>query len=172
MKTILLTIALSMIFIGCDNKTPNTNSALSAKRTENFLIGLCTVNTEEWAKYNCNSNLAMQSDEMSLLFTTFEDTSIVMELIFGSRCEKLLGASKCINKKLKGGSTYELLSDGSIIQNTEARGCISPQKYTMENGILYKQYGGDPRGSCSDEQIQSAKLREMLGKERIYYVKK
>ena len=141
-------------------------------KNKNFLIGLCTVNTEEWAKYKCNSNLVMHSDEMTVSFQTFEDESIVLDLVFGSRCDQLLGASKCINKTFRGSATYELISDGSIIQNTHAGGCVVPNKYTMEKDILYQDYAGEARGNCKDEQIAAAKRMKERGKRRIYYVNK
>jgi len=148
------------------------NSNTGELKNKNFLIGLCTVNTEKWAKYNCNSNLVMNSDEMTVSFQTFEDSNIVLDLVFGSKCDQLLGASKCINKTYRGGATYEIISNGIIIQNTHAGGCVVPNKYMMEKDILYQDYAGEARGNCKDEQIAAARRMKELGKRRIYYVNK
>jgi hypothetical protein len=139
---------------------------------KNFLIGLCTVSNPEWENFKCNSNLAMQSDEMSVLFQTFEESDVVLDLVFGSKCGKLLGPSRCVNKTFRSGSTYEMLSNGAVIQNTLAGGCTVPTKYSMENGILYEDYGGEARGTCKEEQIAAAKQLRVTGKEKKYYVKK
>jgi len=172
MRTILLTIALLLLVVGCDGKKTDANSAVIKKNTGNFLIGLCTVSTPEWMKYSCDQNLVMNSDVMAVSFVTFEETSMVVDLVFGLKCTEFLSASKCINKTYSAGSTYEFLSDGAIIQNTHASGCIVPSKYTMENDILYEDYGGDARGNCKEEQIIVTNRQKEKGKVRIYYVRK
>ena len=150
-----------------DSKNPTVQNS-----NKNFLIGLCIVNNSDWENFKCNSNLAMQSDEMSVLFQTFEDSDVVLDLVFGSKCDKLLGPSRCVNKTFRAGATYELLSNSTIIQNTLAGGCIVPNKYSMENGILYGDYGGEARGTCKEEQIAAAKQLRVIGKQKKYYVKK
>jgi hypothetical protein len=139
---------------------------------KNFLIGLCIVTNPDWEKFKCNINSAMYSDEMTVLFQTFEDASVVLNLVFGVKCDKILGQSRCVNKTFRGGASYELLSNGTIIQNTLADGCIVPNKYSMESGILYSDYGGEARGTCKEEQVLSARRLKEIGKRRVYYVKK
>jgi hypothetical protein len=155
------------------NAPPRTGS--SRKATNNFLIGLCSYSNPEWSKLNCDPNLVTKSDVWAVVFWKFEDDYVVAEYVSGGKCFSQAGVSAdrvCINKSTTAIATYDFQNDGSIIQNTHAGGCVIPNKYSMKNGLLYVEYGGEARGSCLDEQVQSAQMRKKNGKERVYYVRK
>ena len=154
-------------------KTADKNESIepAIKEDKNFLIGLCTVSKLEWEKYYCNLNAAKNADEYTVLFETFNESSITLNLVFGSKCINGPAPSTCNDKKIEVKVTYEIMGDGTIIQNTLAGGCSVPNRYIMENNNLYLEYAGEASGTCKQEQIFAARQMKESGKQRIYFTK-
>ena len=150
----------------------NTNTTKSeVKEQINFLLGLCVVSNIEWEKFKCNKNAAEVSDKFSVLFQTFNESNTTLELVFGSKCLNGPMPSSCNNKQYVVNVSYNLMPDRTIIMNTLAKGCSIPNKYSMENGILYLEYAGEAKGTCMDQQISAARQLKESGKQRIYFTK-
>jgi hypothetical protein len=150
----------------------NTNTAKSeVKEQRNFLLDLCVVNNIDWQKFKCNKYAAQVSDEFSVLFQTFKESTTTLNLVFGSKCLNGPMPSSCANKQYVVDATYDLLQDSSIIQYTHAHGCSIPNKFILENGLLYQDYAGDATGTCAEQQLNAVKRIKELGKRRIYFTK-
>jgi hypothetical protein len=172
--------ALSGIFGTHSKKEKSSDANIVASNLEenkdktadkNFLIGLCTVPELGWEKYYCNLKTAKNADEYTVLFQTFNESSITLNLVFGSKCLNGPAPSTCNDKKIEVKVTYEIMGDGAIIQNTLAGGCSVPNRYIMENNNLYLEYAGEASGTCKEEQIFAARQMKDLGRQKVYFTK-
>ena len=145
--------------------------ASEVKEQKNFLLDLCIVNNIEWQKFKCNKNAARVSDEFSVLFQTFRESTTTADIVFGLKCINGAMPSSCANKQYVADATYDLLEDGSIIQYTHSNGCSIPNKFTMDNGLLYQDYAGDATGTCGEQQLYAVKRTKELGKRRLFSTK-